>query len=301
MLRALIRFSLQYSSLVVIAAILLVAYAGYRLPRMSVDVFPELNAPTVTIMTESGGLAADEVEQYVTFPVEAAVNGMSGVRRVRSASAIGLSIVWIDLDWGADLYDARQLVAERLVAVRGGLPDDAEPFITPITSIAGEIMLVSLSSPEGTMNEMELRSYAEFDLRNKILAVPGVAQAVAIGGELPEYQVNVVQDRLRIYGLTITDVVEAAGGAHSTASAGYLVNVDNLEIPLRQQSRVTRPEDIANTIIKYHAGAPVTIGQVADVRLGPALKRGTASEGGRPAVILSIQKSPGTNTLALTD
>lgn len=301
MLQAVIRFSLRYSSLVLIAAALVVAYAGYRLPRMSVDVFPELNAPTVTIMAESGGLAADEVEQYVVFPIESAVNGMTGVRRVRSASAIGLGIVWVDLDWGANLYNARQLVAERLVAARGNLPDGVEPFITPITSIAGEIMLIAISAPDGSVGPMELRSYAEFELRNKILAIPGVSQVVAIGGELPEYQVNVDQQRLRLYGLTITDVVQAAGGAHSTASGGYLVNVDNFEIPIRQQSRVTRPEDIAATIIRYHEGTPVTIGQVADVRLGPAPKRGTASEGGNPAIILSIQKSPGTNTLALTD
>ncbi len=301
MLKALIRFSLRYSSLVLIAAVLLVAYAGYQLPRMSVDVFPELNAPTVTIMAEAGGLAADEVEQYVTFPLETAVNGMTGVRRVRSTSAIGLAIIYIDLEWGANLYDARQLVAERLASVRESLPEGVDPFITPITSIAGEIMLVSLSSPEGTATPMDLRSFAEFDLRNKLLSVPGVAQVVAIGGELPEYQVNVDQERLRLYGLTISDVVEAAGGAHSTASAGYLTDVDNFEIPIRQQSRVTRPEDIAGTVITYHEGVPVTIGQVADVRLGAAPKRGEGSESGSRAVIVSIQKSPGTNTLALTD
>ncbi len=301
MLQQVIRFSLKFPSLVLIASALLVVYAGYRVPRMSVDVFPELNAPTVVVMTECGGLAADEVEQAVTFPIEAAVNGMTGVRRVRSASAIGLSIVWVDLGWGEDLYDARQLVAERLLVAREHLPGGVEPFITPITSIAGEIMLVSLSSPDGAASPMTLRSYGEFDLRNKILAVPGVAQCVAIGGELPEYQVNVDQDRLRLYGLTISDVVDAAGGAHSTASGGYLVDVDHLEIPIRQQSRVTRPEDIAGTIVSYHDGVPVTIGQVADVRLGPAMMRGTASEGGHPAVILSVQKSPGTNTLALTD
>ncbi len=301
MLSAVIRFSLRYTSLVLIAAVMLVGYAGYRLPQMSVDVFPELNAPTVTIMAEAGGLAADEVEQYVTFPIESAVNGMTGVRRVRSASAIGLSIVWVDLEWGADLFDARQLVSERLISARENLPEEIDPFITPITSIAGEIMLVSISSPDGSVDPMTMRSYAEFDLRNKILAVPGVAQCVAIGGELPEYQVNVDQDRLRLYGLTIHDVVEAAGGSHSTASGGYLVDVENQEIPIRQQSRVSRPEDIASTVIKYHQGAPVTIGQVADVRMGPALKRGTASEGGQAAVILTIQKSPGTNTLRLTE
>lgn len=284
-------------------SLLITGYAAYRMPNMSVDVFPELNAPTVVVMAEAGGLAADEVEQYVTFPIESAVNGMTGVRRVRSSSAIGLSIIWVDLDWGADLYDARQLVAERLSTVRENLPLVVEPFITPITSIAGEIMLVSLSSPPGSspkVSPLELRSYAEFDLRNKVLAIPGVAQVVAIGGELPEYQVNVDQDRLRIFGLTISDVVEAAGNAHSTDSAGYLPNVGSFEIPIRQQSRVTKPSDIANTIIKYQQGVPVTIGQVADVLLGPALKRGEGSDNGSPAVVISIQKSPGTNTLALT-
>ena len=301
MLKALIGFSLRHASLVVLAAVLLTGYAALRLPGMSVDVFPELNAPTVVVMTEAGGLAADEVEQYVTFPIESAVNGMTGVRRVRSASAIGLSIIWVDLEWGADLYDARQLVAERMATVREQMPEDVEPFITPITSIAGEIMLIALSSPSGEATPMELRSYAEFDLRTRILAVPGIAQAVAIGGELPEYQVNVDQDRLRLHDLTISDVVEAAGGAHSTASAGFLPNVDHFEVPIRQQSRVTGPEDIADTIITFEDGVPVTIGQVADVRLGPALKRGEASESGRPAVIISVQKSPGTNTLALTE
>jgi CzcA family heavy metal efflux pump len=300
LLQALIRFSLRHASLVLIAAALLLVYAGYRLPRMSVDVFPELNAPSVTIMTEAGGLAADEVEQYITFPIETAVNGMSGVRRVRSASAIGLSIVWIDLDWGADLYRARQLVSERLSSVRESLPEDAHVEITPVTSIAGEIMLISLSSPDQSISDLELRSFAEFELRNRLLAVPGVAQAVAIGGELPEYQINVDQERLRLHDLTISDVVNAARDAHSTASAGYLPNVNRQEIPIRQQSRVRSVHDIERTLIRYHDNAPVTIGQVADVQLGPAPKRGTASEKGSPAVVMGVQKTPGTNTLALT-
>ena len=300
MLRALIRLSIQNATLVVVAAIAIVVLAAVRLPSMSVDVFPELNAPTVVIMAESGGLAADEVEQYVVVPIESAVNGMPGVRRVRSASALGLGIVWVDLEWGADLLDARQLVAERLSAVRGSLPEDADPFITPITSIAGEVMLVSLRAPEGEVSPMQLRAYAEFDLRSQLLAVPGVAQVVAIGGELPEYQVNVDQERLRSYGLTIADVVDAAGGAHSTASGGILPKVGEEEIPIRQQSRVRSERDIASTLVDLRDGGPVTIGAVADVRMGPALRRGTASEGGLPAVILSIQKAPGTNTLALT-
>ncbi len=300
MLKGLIRFSLNYASFVLMAAVLLIAYAAYRVPRMSVDVFPELNAPTVVVMAEAGGLAADEVEQYVTFPIETAVNGLTGVRRVRSSSAIGLSIVWVDLDWGADLYRARQLVAERLDAVREEIPDDVHVELTPISSIVGEIMLISLSSDDGSASPMDIRSYAEFELRNKILAIPGVAQVVAIGGELPEYQVNVDQERLRLFDLTISDVVEAARGAHSTATGGYLTDAGNLEIPLRQQSRVTKPDDIDRTNIKHHNGATITIGEVADVRLGPALKRGTGSESGSPAVILSIKKTPGMNTLALT-
>jgi len=300
MLKGLIRFSLDYSSFVLIAAVLVMAYAAYRVPKMSFDVFPELNAPTVVIMAEAGGLAADEVEQYVTFPIETAVNGLTGVRRVRSSSAIGLSMVWVDLDWGADLYRARQLVAERLSAIRAEIPDGVHVELTPISSIVGEIMLISLSSPDGVASPMQIRSYAEFDLRNRLLAIPGVAQVAAIGGDLPEYQVNVDQERLRLYGLTISDVVVAARGAHSTASGGYLPNADNLEIPLRQQSRVTSPADIANTIVRHRDGAPITIGQVADVRLGPALRRGTGSDGGSPAVILGIKKTPGMNTLALT-
>ena len=218
---------------------------------MAVDVFPELNAPTVTIMTESAGYAADEVEQYITFPIESAVNGLPGVGRVRSASAIGLSIVWVEFDWGVDIYRARYLVSERLTLAEERLPPEVHSEITPVTSITGEIMLVSLRSPDGSVSPLDLRAFGEFELRNRLLSVPGVSQVVAIGGELPEYQVNVDQERLRLYNLTIKDVVAAAGEAHSTAGAGYLVNVDGLEIPLRQTGRVRRVEDIRSTIIKY--------------------------------------------------
>ncbi len=300
MLSRLIGFSLKNSQLVVVAAGLLVLFAGLRLKGMPVDVFPELNAPTVVIMTEAGGLAADEVESTVTFPIETAVNGLPGTRRVRSASATSLSIVWVEFDWGTDLYRARQLVSERLSAVRSSLPPGTHAEITPVTSITGEVMLMALSSPGGSVSPLEMRAFAEFDLRNKLLAVPGVAQVVAIGGELPQYQVNVRQDRLALYGLSIGEVVEAARGAHSTASAGYLPNVENMELPIRQLARVRGVDDISATLVKLHAGAPVTIGQVADVQVGPSPKRGTAADGGLPAVVVSVQKSPGTNTLELT-
>ncbi len=300
MLRSLIAFSLERASLVLTTAVLLVAFAAYQLPRMPVDVFPELNAPTVVVLTEAGGLAADEVEQFVTFPIETSVNGLPGVRRVRSASSIGLSLIWVEFDWGSDIYRARQLVTERLAAVRESLPDSSHAEIAPITSITGEIMLLALSSPDGSINDLELRAYAEFDLRNRLLAVPGVAQVSPIGGELPEYQINVRPDRLALYGLTTTDVVAAARRAHSTAPAGYLANVDGQEIPIRQTARVQSVADIAGALIKYHEGAPVLIGQVADVALGPAPRRGTAADRATNAVVLNIQKSPGMNTLMLT-
>jgi CzcA family heavy metal efflux pump len=300
MLRGLIRFSIDNATLVLALALLVLGFAAWQLPRTPVDVFPELNAPTVVVLTEAPGLAADEVEQYVTFPVETAVNGIPGVRRVRTTSGIGLSLAWVEFDWGEGIYRARQMVSERLDTIRDELPPDAHVGMTPITSITGEIMLLAVSAPEGDVDDLDLRAYAEFDLRRKLLAIPGVAQISVIGGELPEYQVLVEQDRLRLYDLTVEDVVDAAREAHSTLSAGYLPDADGRELPIRQTGRVRSIADIAGTVVKYHDGAPVTIGQVAEVRLGPALKRGTGAEGGRPAVVLTVQKAPGTNTLAIT-
>jgi CzcA family heavy metal efflux pump len=301
MLSRLIKFSLDHASLVLLAAGLLLAIVAMRLPGTSVDVFPELNAPTVVIMTEAPGLAADEVEQYVTFPIESSVNGMPGVRRVRTSSAIGLSIAYVEFEWGMDIMTARQLVSERIDSVREDLPPDAHAEMTPITSITGEIMLLAVSSPGGERSDMELRAYAEYDLRNKLLALPGVSQISVIGGELPEYQVLVRQDNLRLYDLTIEDVAEAAGASHSTLSAGYIPDIDSLEMPVRQSGRVRKVADIAGTVIKYQDQFPVTIGDVAEVRMGPAPKRGTGADGGSPAVVMTVQKAPGTNTLAITE
>ncbi|MEC7583433.1 MAG: efflux RND transporter permease subunit, partial [Planctomycetota bacterium] len=300
MFRALIAFSLRQPMLVLLTAALVVIVCVFRLASMPVDVFPELNAPTVVILTESPGLSADEVEQIVTFPIETAVQGLPGVRRVRSASAIGLSLCWVEFDWDQDIYRARTLVGEKLAAVREVLPPDVHAEITPITSITGEIMLLSLSSPDGSQTPMELRSYGEFDLRNLLLAIPGIAQVVAIGGDLPEYQINVRQDRLRLYDLTVADVVAAARQAHSTAGAGYLPNVGGLELPIRQTGRVGSADDIASTLLRIRDGAPITLGDVAEVELGATPKRGLAADGARPAVVLAVQKAPGTNTLELT-
>ena len=301
MLQSLIAFSLRRPGLVLLLAALVLGAAVYQVPRTPIDVFPELNAPTVVVLTESPGLAADEVEQNVTFPIESAVNGLPGLRAVRSSSAIGLSLVWVEFDWGADIFRARTLVAERLAQAREALPENAHSEMTPVTSITGEILLLSLSSPDGSRSPMEVRSYAEFDLRNHLLSVPGVAQVAVIGGELAEYQVLVRQELLRLHDLTLADVVAATEGAHSTAGAGYLPDVGGLELPVRQTARVRSVADVAATVVRWRDGRAITIGDVAEVRLGPAPSRGSAADGGRPAVVLGVQKAPGTNTLRLTD
>ncbi|MCB9932082.1 MAG: efflux RND transporter permease subunit [Planctomycetes bacterium] len=303
MFRSLIAFSLKRSSLVLVMAGALLVITGVNLRSIPVDVFPELNAPTVTIMTECKGLAADEVEQYVSFPIESAVNGIPGVRRVRSSSAMSLSIVWVEFEFGEDIYRARQLVAERLDQARENLPEQVHAEIAPIAGILGEIMLLSVTPADDSVSPLELRAWAEFELRNRLLAVGGIAEVVVIGGELPEYQVHVDQERLALYGLTIQDVVEAAEQTHATASAGYLPNVEGKELPLRQDARVSSVEDIRKTVIKYHEGSPVTIGDVivGGGDLGATPSRGTGSDAGNPAVIVTITKSPGTNTLELTN
>ncbi|HEX8914437.1 MAG TPA: efflux RND transporter permease subunit, partial [Humisphaera sp.] len=300
MLQRLIAFSLSNALLVLLAAAIVLGVAAYQAPQAPVDVFPELNAPTVVVLTEAGGLSADEVEQYVTFPIETGLNGLPGVRRVRSGSAISLSIVYAEFDWGTDLFRARNLVAERLAAAKERLPKTAHAEIAPVTGVTGEIMLLSVSSADGSVPDTALRAYAEYDLTNRLLAVPGVAQVVAIGGELPEYQVNVRQDQLRLYGLTAKDVADAAARAHSTASAGYLTNSGGYELPIRQAARVRSVEDVKATLVKHHDGRPVTIGQVAEVVVAGAPRRGTAAEGGRKAVVLGVQKAPGGNTLQIT-
>lgn len=301
MLKHVIAFSLKKPGLVLAVALLILGFTAWRLPSMPVDVFPELNAPTVVVMTEAPGLAADEIERYVTFPIESSVNGLTGVRRVRSSSALSLSIVWVEFDWGADIYRARQQVSERLATARENLPDNVHSEIAPVSSVTGEVMLLSLSSPKGSVSALDLRAFAEFELRARLLAVPGITQVVAIGGEMPEYQINVDPGRLRLYGLTAQDVTEAAGKAHSVAGAGYLPDVEGMELPVRQTGRIRSLEDIRQTVIRYHEGAAVKIGDVAEVKIAGAMKRGTATEGGLPAVVVSVQKAPGANTLSLTD
>lgn len=302
MLNQLIKYSLEHRGLVLALTVLLLTVSAYRTPRMPLEVFPELNAPTITVMTEAPGYAPEEVERAVTFPIETALNGVPGLRRLRSSSALGLSIVWAEFDFGADIYRNRQLVAERLDRTREELPENVHPpEMTPVASIAGEIMLLGLVSPTGSISPLELRRLAEFDLRPRLLAVEGVAQVTALGGSLPEYQVNVRPEDLTRYGLTLKDVEEASRSAHAPRGAGYLPNVTGRELPLRPQTQASDTVDIADTIVGVWRGAPITLAQVADIELGGAPPRGTGSANGEPAVILTVQRNPNANTLELTD
>lgn len=301
MSNALIRWSLNRRRLVLALAILLVAVTAWRLPRMSVEVFPELNAPTVTIMTEAPGYAPEEVERAVTFPIETSLNGIAGLRRLRSSSALGLSIVWAEFDFGADIYRNRQLIAERLARLSSALPENIHaPEMTPVASIAGEVMLLGLTSRTGAVSPLELRRIGEFDLRPRLLAVTGVAQVTALGGELPEFQVQVSPADLLRYGVTLAQVEAATAAAHAPVGAGYLADVAGRELPLRPETRVLDAHDIASTVVGEWKGAPVRLSQVADVGIAGAPRRGTGSAGGQAAVILTVQRNPDANTLELT-
>ena len=301
MLKRLVDFCLQNPWIVLLVTAVSVAAAVVVAKRLPVDVFPELKAPRVVVQTESGGLTAEEVEQFITIPIESAMNGLPGVKAVRSSSGGGLSFVWVDFDWGMDLYRARQIIAERLAAVIPLLPEESQPEITPIVSITGEVMLVALTCEDGSVSPLELRSLAEYDLYNQLMAIPGVGQVVVVGGRLPEYQVNVSQDRLAAMGLTLRDIIGAAQDSHTLASAGYLPNVRHQEIPLRQTARVESIDDLKRAVVPVGQGVPLQLGQVAEVGVGGAPRRGSAGFDGQDAVVLTILKAPGGNTLELTE
>ena len=301
MLKRLIDFCLGNPWLTLGVTVIAVTLAVTTARRLPVDVFPELKVPRVVVQTEAGGLTAEEVEQFITVPVESAMNGLPGVKAVRSSSGGGLSFVWVDFDWDTDLYRARQIVAERLGTVRAALPEGLEPEITPIVSVTGEIMLLALTSADGTVSPLELRQLAEYELRTRLMAIPGIGQVVVIGGRLPEFQVNVAPERLAAYGVTLNDVIEAAAASHTMAGAGYLANVRGQEIPLRQTARVETVDELQRVRVPTGDGRALRLGQVADVALGGAPRRGSAAYNGHDAVVLSVQKAPGGNTLALTD
>ena len=298
MIDAVIRWSLHNRLLVLLAAVVIIVWGGATVRRMPIDVFPDLTAPTVTVLAEAHGMAPQELEVQVTFPIEAALNGAAGVRRVRSSTAVGIAVIWVEFEWGQDPYRARQIVSERLQLVRDALPPEVEPpILTPMSSIMGEIMFLALTSDR--YEPMDLRTQADWTLRRRLLAVPGVSQVIVLGGDVRQYQVRVDPARLHAHGLGLDDVAAAVGGTNANSSAGFLIEGGQESI-IHGVGRVSRVEDISNTVLVAHETAPVRVGDVATVALGPALKRGDGSYKAEPAVVLGIQKQPGVNTLELT-
>lgn len=298
MLDALIRASLRYRALVLFCAAALLVGGGYTAVRMPLDVLPDLTAPTVTILLEGPGMVPTELEALATFPVEAAMNGAPGVRRVRSATAVGVAILWVEFDWGQDVLRARQLVAERLAQVAGSLPPTVKPpYLAPISSIMGEILFIALESDRHSA--LELRTLADTTIRRRLLAVPGVSQVIPTGGDQKQYQVVVDPRWLREYGVDLHQVEAALQAANQNSSAGFHV-AGGQEYLIQGVGRVRTEDEIGGVVITERRGRPILVRDVARVRVGVALKRGAGSHNGRPAVILGILKQPGTNTLELT-
>jgi len=300
MLDFVIRWSIANRLLVLAIASVLLVTGAVTAARMPVDVFPDLTAPTVTVLTEAHGMAPEEVEMLVTFPVETAVNGATGVRRVRSSTTQGISIVWVEFDWGTDIFRARQIVNEKLQLVSTSLPLDAgPPVLAPITSIMGEIMLVAITGSEH-VSPMDVRTVADWTVRRRLLALPGVAQVIPLGGEVKQYQVLVDPARLAAYGVTLHDVLAAAASSNLNASGGVFQDRGQ-EYLIRGTGRVQTIEDIRATVVAVKDGVPVTVGQVANVAIGAGTRLGEGSANASRAVILTVQKQPDTNTLELTE
>jgi CzcA family heavy metal efflux pump len=299
MLNRIIQWSLTNRVVTLFGAAIVLALGIWAALSTPVDVFPDLTAPTVTVLTEAHGMAPEEIETLVTFPIETTVNGASGVRRVRSSSAQGISIVWVEFDWGMDIFRARQIVSEKLQLVTPQLPTDIDPpILAPITSIMGEIMLIGMTSDQHS--QMEVRSAADWIVRNRLLSIEGVSQVIPIGGEVKQYQVRVNPEALRTYGISLHEVLLAAEASNKNA-AGGIYRDSGREILIRGIGRAQGLVDIASTVVATREGAPILLEDVADVQIGAAPRFGTASVNAEPAVILSIQKQPNANTIALTE
>ena len=298
MIDALISWSLRNRAAVLALAALLLAVGGYTALKMPVDVFPDLTAPTVTVITEAQGMAPSEVESQVTFPIEAAVNGASGVRRVRSATAVGLSIVWIEFGWGTDIYAARQIVSEKVNVASGELPPEVDrPVLAPVSSIMGEILFISLTSDNHSA--IELRTTADSVIRRRILSVPGVSQVTPIGGGVKQFQVLLSPAKIQAHNVSLSQVTRALAQGNENVSAGF-INARSSEWLITGVGRVRSLEDIGETVVAATNGIATKIADLGEVVIGEEPKRGEGSTQGKPAVILGIQKQPGANTLTLT-
>ncbi len=304
MFNKLVHFSLHNRLLVMVASLVLMLYGGFTLSRLQVDVFPNLNKPTITLQAEAGGMAPEEVEQLITVPLEVAMAGIPGVESTRSVSSAGLSFVYVSFGWSTDIYRARQLVGERLATAREQLPQSVTHVgMGPISSIMGEIMLLALPIDTSKIDPMQVREYADFVLRPRLLSLPGIAQVVPIGGEVRQYQVQPDSVRMAARGVTVEQITEALKGFSANTSGGFL-ELNSREYLIRNLAtgtgNSTRLEDLARLPVAFKEGQPVLLNQVAVVKFAPAIKRGDAGLNGQPAVILGIQKQPDADTVALT-
>ena len=298
-MRRLIQWSIEHHWMVLALSVVLLVSGIWTARDMPVDVFPDLTAPTVTILTEGRGMAPEEMETLVTFPIESALNGASNVRRVRSATALGIAVVWVEFDWGTDIFLARQVVAEKLALVGASLPPQASrPVLAPVSSIMGEILFFALSSEQD--DPLTLRTVADTIVRRRLLAVAGVSQVTPIGGAERQFQVIAHPDQLRANHISVTELLDAVRGASDNASVGVFTEGPQ-EYVLQAVGRVKTPEEIGESVVALRGGRPVLVRDLADVREGGAFKRGEGSRNGKPAVIIGIQKQPGANTIDLTE
>ena len=299
MIDRLIRWSLAHRPIVIALAAAFLVWGAWTASRIPLDVLPDLTAPTVTILVEAPGMDPLEIETLVTLPIESALNGSVGVRRVRSATAVGVAVVWVEFDWDQEITRARQTVAEKLTLVSGSLPPGVEPpFLAPVSSIMGEVLFVDLESTRHS--PLELRTTAETVVRRRLLAVPGVSQVIATGGDRKQYEVVVDPTRLQAHDVTVVDVERALMAANKNATAGFTA-AEGQEYLVRGLGRFSNTSDIGAAVVNVHDGVPVLVRDLATVRVGSAIKRGDGSHNARPAVIVGIQKQPGANTLQLTE
>ena len=297
MFKTLVALSLSQRMFVIAGSMLLAAYGTYLLPRLPVDVFPDLNRPTVTLLTEAEGFAPQEVEQLVTYPLETALNGMPGVIRLRSVSSVGLSIVYVEFDWATDIYRNRQLVAERLASVAAQLPQGVQPQMGPISSIMGEIMLIAITGK--SVSAMELREIADFVIRPQLLTVAGIAQVIPIGGEVRQYRVT--PDLIAMQRLDITpNMIEEAVRGFGTNAGGGFIDQHAREYLIRNIGRTTSLDDLRNLVITVRSDQPILLRQVASIDFAPRVKRGDAGYQGEKAVIIGVQKQPQADTVSVT-
>lgn len=300
MLNKIIKFSLNNRMVVLVAAVLLMVAGLYTADNMEVDVFPDLNAPTVVVMTEAQGMAPEEVERLVTFPIETALNGATDVRRVRSSSTTGFSIVWVEFDWGTDIYLARQIVSEKLSEVRDALPSYVgNPTLGPQSSILGELITIGLTSDSTSLRD--LRTLADWTIRTRLLSIGGVAQVTVIGGEIKEYQILLNPEKMKHYDVSLDEVINVVQGMNQNASGGVLYEYGN-EYIIRGVLSTNQVEALGKSVVKSVGDMPVLIENIADVQIGDkAPKLGVASEKGKPAVLVTVTKQPDINTMELTD